>query len=247
MRLIGHQIVRLDAIDSTNNYAANLLNTPFGAEGTVIMAYDQFAGKGQRGSIWLSKPGENLTFSLILRPTFLTADDQYYLSKWAALAVAEALTHLTGIEVHIKWPNDLYCGVQKLGGMLIEATLQGNALNHAIVGVGININQMDFDASLSATSLSLLTGQRWDMEVVLEALLQSLNARYIWVLQRKWKEIDQGYLSRLLDWKGVRRFESRDGVFQAKVLGVNKNGLLQLEQAGGEIREYDLKEVKWLF
>ena len=105
---MGCQQIRLDSVDSTNNYTATLINgnTP---EGTVVIANEQTAGRGQRGNLWVSKPGENLTCTYLLRPKFLRISDQYILNKAIALAVNKAIQHFVPqYDVRIKWPNDIF-------------------------------------------------------------------------------------------------------------------------------------------
>src|SRR5690606_25093723 len=113
-------------------------------EGTVIMAVDQYAGKGQQGTVWQSEPGKNLTFSLLLTPFFLSPKHQFRLTVAVSVALVRALATLLGERVAIKWPNDLYVGDRKIGGMLIENILQGPRWKSAIIGIGLNVNQTVF-------------------------------------------------------------------------------------------------------
>src|SRR5690606_4492328 len=106
------------------------------AEGTVIMAVDQYAGKGQKGTSWQSEPGKNLTFSLLLTPAFLDPKNQFSLTVAMSLAVARWLESLLRAAVTIKWPNDIYVSDRKIGGILIENILKGNIWKSAIVGIG---------------------------------------------------------------------------------------------------------------
>ncbi len=152
-------------------------------EGLTIMADHQTAGRGQRGNVWQALPSQNLTFSVLLRPTFLAATDQFALSMAVALAVYDALVALLGpaAGVRLKWPNDLYIDGRKTGGILIENTLRGTFLSTSVVGIGLNVNQKAFDPALpNPTSLALELGQpQLDRAAILSTLLHHLEARYL--------------------------------------------------------------------
>jgi BirA family transcriptional regulator, biotin operon repressor / biotin---[acetyl-CoA-carboxylase] ligase len=181
---VGQQFHFLPLCASTNAevHAAVVKNGAI-PEGLTILADHQTAGRGQRGNVWQAPPGQNLTFSVLLRPTFLAATDQFALSIAVALAgydtLVELLGHQTG--VRLKWPNDLYIDGNKAGGILIENSLRGASLSSSIVGIGLNVNQTSFDPSLpNPTSLALAAGQPLlDRAAILSRLLHHLEARYL--------------------------------------------------------------------
>ena len=148
-------IMWLESVDSTNNEAARRIADLDNL--SVLSALSQTSGRGQRGNVWLSKPGENLTFSIVLkyrtskeqsekRPA-MKAEDQLAISELTAVSVTELLYEY-GIDAKIKWPNDIYVGDKKICGILIEHSVIGKFLSHSIIGVGININQDKFDSTL---------------------------------------------------------------------------------------------------
>src|SRR5581483_6581831 len=115
------------------------------AEGFIVRAVEQYAGKGQRGSSWLSAPGMNLTFSLLLEPKFLSLNNQFWLTKALALALAEFVASvLPNTLVSIKWPNDIYVNDCKIAGILVENILEKSTIKFCIAGIGINVNQDSF-------------------------------------------------------------------------------------------------------
>ena len=130
----------LPSCQSTNDEASALLVKDNAPEGLVVVTDNQMAGRGQRGNVWLAQPGQNLTFSLILKPSFLTATEQFWLNIAVSLGVYDALQPLIGVKLRVKWPNDMYAGSKKLGGMLIENTLHGYHIAASVVGIGLNIN-----------------------------------------------------------------------------------------------------------
>ena len=168
---------------STNDTATELVRKGNLVEGTVVITDDQTAGRGQRGTRWVTSPGENLTFSLVLRPAFLAASEQFLLSQAIALGVLRFVSDFAN-QAQIKWPNDLFVNQMKLGGILIENAWQGSRMSHAIVGIGLNINQVEFGSgpfvkaknpALRATSLRLETGKSFELTALLPDLLQALE------------------------------------------------------------------------
>ena len=133
---IGSKIIHLESVDSTNNYAANLVRQGNCDHGTVILADDQFLGKGQRGSEWIATKGDNLTTSIVLTPDNLSVEDQFYLTCLASLSVVDTLKEYH-IEASIKWPNDIYVEHKKIAGILIENSFQGNSIKSSIIGIGL--------------------------------------------------------------------------------------------------------------
>ena len=162
------KVVWLDTIDSTNavvlRRVAELDNM------SVIAAREQTAGRGQRGNTWTSAPGENLTFTVLLKGDF-TSEDLVRLNMAAAVAVRNFL-RAEGADAVIKWPNDIYVGKRKICGMLIENRLGPSGSTVSAVGIGINLNQTEFPPDLpNPTSLRLQTGLRYDPESALQAFL----------------------------------------------------------------------------
>ena len=196
-----------DTLESTNNYC-KLLDPNSVGEFTVICARRQTAGIGLQGNVWVSEPDKNLTFSLILKPAFLAAEDQYNLTMALALAVAETLEQQLSVpsspfsvlrspfsvlrspfsvpssplSVRIKWPNDIYVGDRKVCGILVTNQLSGGHIASSICGIGLNVNQMQFpDWVPNPTSLLLESpsGQNpFDLDAVLGAVLDNILRRY---------------------------------------------------------------------
>ena len=137
---MNQNIIILEEVDSTNTWLAD--NVAELAGGVAVMARDQSAGRGQRGTSWESAPGKNLTLSLLLKPEGVPAAKSFILSEAVAVAVAETVEAIVpDVNVSIKWPNDIYVGDLKLGGVLIENSLSASDIDHSIVGLGLNINQ----------------------------------------------------------------------------------------------------------
>lgn len=242
----GQNLITLVSVDSTNRYAKLLLsNSRPVADGTVILAEHQSAGRGQMSSSWLSETGKNLTFSIIVHPFHLSPDQQFKLNKVVALSVFDLFAEMN-LEVKIKWPNDIICPEGKLGGILIENIIQGNTLKHAIIGIGINLNQTEFpDAAGSAVSVRQLTGINYDLIEVLNLLLFHFGKRYLQLKRAEYGLIDTDYLKNLLGYNEICTYEI-DGMQVAGIIrGILETGELELDFQG-KIRLFWLKEIKFV-
>lgn len=257
---IGKVRIHLNKIDSTNNYAAQLLKSETPTEGIIVSTDHQFAGKGQRGNTWLTEAGENLTLSIVLYPKFLQAHRQFLLSQSIALGVRSFAADFLGTEVTVKWPNDIYYQDQKIAGILIESALMGKKMASAIVGIGVNINQSFFPTFVqNATSFRQITGQNYNLNVLIEELSKHIEVHYLQLKTGNFRAIQQNYLSHLYRFNTWHLFEdtSNGNVFKGKIVDVQEDGKLVLEERqtanGGRWtvndmrRVFDLKEVRFVF
>ncbi|MBO5875683.1 MAG: biotin--[acetyl-CoA-carboxylase] ligase [Alistipes sp.] len=237
-------IYRFDILGSTNDQARN----PLYKEGDIVIAERQTAGRGQRGHTWESAEGENLTFSLILEPKFLPVNEQFLLSEVLALGLVDTLAEY-GIEARIKWTNDIYVGDKKIVGMLIENSLGGGCLARTIAGIGLNVNQAEFDPSLpNPTSMSLIRGEKFDREAILARLHNNIMSLYE-VLRRGEKELLQSrYRSTMYRLGEKHPYALADGtIFEGIIRGVQPSGELQIEHSSdGSLHEYLFKQVEFV-
>ena len=244
---VGHNIVTLNEVDSTNTYIKQALSKsePL-AEGTVIMAVQQVAGRGQTNNSWLSEPGKNLTFSILLKPQFLDVNKQFELNKAMSLALNDVLRKYFGERAKIKWPNDSYIGNDKIAGMLIENLVQGSRLKHAIIGVGLNVNQSDFPASLkNVSSFKKILHINYDLQLILMEICAAVQARYLQLKAGKFNQLTADYLAKLYQINEWHSYNF-DGIVQpGKIYGISEQGYLQLETEHG-LREFGIKEIKFL-
>ena len=177
-----HDIIWLESVDSTNEEAKRHISDIDNL--SVLSALEQTAGRGQRGNTWTSTPGENLMFSIVLKDPKISARDQFVLNEIASLAVVDFLS-MHGISARIKWPNDIYVGLKKICGILIENSLQGSAISSSIIGIGLNINQRNFNVNLpNPTSMMLCRAEdgTFDIHRCLEEFMDiftSLHDRFL--------------------------------------------------------------------
>lgn len=243
---IGKEIIELDVVDSTNNYLSELQKSKSIGEGLVVMAYYQTAGRGQRGSKWISQPGENLTFSIALKPKFLGFNNHFILSKIVSLAICKYLKKITFLdEVKIKWPNDIYVGQNKIAGILIENQFKGDKIVGSIIGIGMNVNQTNF-GDLKATSLKLLTQKEHNLTIVLKEVLRYIESDYLKLRTNTTIAIEKEYLKNLLYYNEYYPYIIEGNKISGKITGVMPDGKLKMELQSGKIQLYDLKEVEFI-
>ena len=241
----GQQLVYLPQCDSTNNIAHDLLIKNKATEGCVVLTSAQTQGRGQRGNHWEATPGKNITLSVVLKPGFLAVQKQFALNIAISLAVADlAKAYLPAQHLKIKWPNDIYYGNKKLGGILIENTISRYTLQHSIVGIGLNINQLSFSHQ-QALSLAQITGTEYNLELVIEHLLTLLEVRYLELKSGKQDVQKFEYLQNLYRYQEKHPFQLGDKVVMGNILGVEESGKLGL-QIGEEIHYFDFKEISYI-
>lgn len=246
-QIFGRQLIEFDEVDSTNKYAQDLLKNQKVLEGAVFTAKFQTQGRGQMGTSWYSEPGENLLLSIVLTPTALPLEMQFYLSKSIALGIVLFLQELNIKNARIKWPNDIYIGDRKVCGILIENNLRGHRLESCVVGIGLNVNQLDFGVyDDSAISLRLLLGNKLEISTLLNRLLSHLENWYIKLKEGNYQLIDEAYHQHLLFYQKWTRFEVKEKRILRKITQVNSLGNLCLDNKDGETEVYGMKELKFI-
>ena len=239
------QYVKLLQVDSTNNYLLQRAHEM--PDQTVVYTPCQTAGRGQKGNRWLAEPGMNATFSNLFKPDHIPAREQFCISEAAALAVAQVLGELSGEPITVKWPNDIYHRNRKICGMLIENSLQGRQVEHSVIGIGININQREFDPyAPNPTSLALVTGHDHDVEHVMRLVCERMEQLLARVEHEGTQILHRDYLSVLYRFDGQEyTFLLPDGTeFAATIVDVAPDGMLALRHAAdGAIHHYAFKQV----
>jgi BirA family biotin operon repressor/biotin-[acetyl-CoA-carboxylase] ligase len=242
----GRQVVSLPECASTNTEAQDLIHRNRATDGCVVITDKQTAGRGQRGNRWEAAPGENLTLSVVWRPTFLPAPDQFLLSQAVALAVHDWAVVLLGPDpaLRVKWPNDMFFGDRKLGGILIENTLSGTMIQHSIIGIGMNINQREFQVP-TATSFAALTGRAYPLAPLASRLLEHLERRYLQLRAGRLAAIRHNYRQVLYRYQQPHLYEVDGRQITGEIIDVDEAGRLALS-VGGQIRHFDLKDIRYI-
>lgn len=245
MEKIDWHVIALESTLSTNSYLDALDTAGPRREGTVVVAREQLAGRGQRGNSWEAAPGENLTYSYLLRPHMIAPHEQFVLSQAVSLAVTDVLSRYAG-GFTVKWPNDIYHNDNKIAGILIEHNLAGGAIVRTIVGIGLNVNQQSFVSDApNPVSLCHVTGRYHPLDALLHELLDATACRYDMCRNRR-DVLHADYMDNLYRRDGVYPYRDSNGVFRARIEAVLPGGTLVLVDTAGKRREYAFKEVSFI-
>lgn len=242
MLKFGKQVFKLESVDSTNNFAANLINEGLADNGAVVMADFQTNGRGQRSNSWESDAGMNLTASFIYFPANLTLSEVIHVNWWVSLSIINFLNTL-GVKAKIKWPNDIYVDDFKLGGVLIETINQSNTVKSVIIGVGINLNQTVFNRQ-NATSIKKLRGTFTKTEDVLWMLCDSLT-RYENELGDH-NLLKESYENNLYRLREKSPFQLGNQRVEGEIIGVSSQGQLKIRIAD-EVQLVEHGQITWIF
>jgi BirA family biotin operon repressor/biotin-[acetyl-CoA-carboxylase] ligase len=241
------KLIKLDAIDSTNDFLKGLASKQFVENFTVVSAEIQTKGKGQMGSVWVAEKGKNLTMSVLIKDVLIDLNQIYTLNIAVALAVVRALQSFKIPELAIKWPNDIMSYNYKIGGILIENSIKIDGSVTSIVGIGININQTNFENLPKGSSLAVIAKQEFDKQAVLVAILKELKDAMI-VLKTNPDSLWREYLNLLFKKNVPVPFELPDGDrFMGIIQGVSDQGKLQILLENDAVVQYNIKEIQMLY
>ncbi|MEO6548517.1 MAG: biotin--[acetyl-CoA-carboxylase] ligase [Ferruginibacter sp.] len=246
MHPAGPSFVILKQVDSTNNYAMGKVHAGMAKHGDGWYTANQTQGKGQRGKAWLTGKGCNIALSVVLNPKQLNIIHPFQLSVSIALAFFDFFNGYAGSDTRIKWPNDIYWRDRKAGGVLIENKFSGKDWNWSIVGIGVNINQQDFDKELAnkAVSLIQITGNSFDTDLLATELHQSVLRRSAELLTKPYELMVEEYNCHLYKRSEVVRLKKNNIVFETQIKGVSPQG--QLLTIDSMEKSFDFGEVEWV-
>lgn len=267
---IGLPFIELQSVDSTNNYARQLIHDGLAQHGNTVFAHEQLAGKGQRGKIWRSETSSNIILSIVIKPDQLRLMQQFQLSACVAVSVQEFFSKYAGDDSKIKWPNDLYWQDRKAGGVLIESVVRSPSSTAglpqskqesgigewlwSIIGIGININQTAFPSYLvNPVSLKQITGKEFDIITLAKELCGILD-KYFMVLQKGgFEKIYSLYISQLYKKNAPVKLKKDNRVFEATIVSVSPVGkLIVRSDTYRDIEEdpidigFDFGEIEWV-
>jgi BirA family biotin operon repressor/biotin-[acetyl-CoA-carboxylase] ligase len=241
------KLIKLDAIDSTNEFLKGLSNKQEVQNFTVVTAETQLKGKGQMGAKWDSESGKNLIMSVLVSDFLFDIEDVFNLNVVVSLAVIKVLEAYGIPELSIKWPNDIMSANKKIGGILIENSIKGDGTITSVVGLGLNINQIQFENLPRASSLAVICNSNFDKDEILFQIVTKLeemipfyseNATSIW----------ENYSKKLFKIGVPTAFSDENNQnFMGIITGVSSIGKLQIQLEDDSICEYNLKEVQMLY
>lgn len=243
----GRHCTFLKEVDSTNTFLSSKLRQEVLPEGAVVRAFAQNAGRGQAGTIWESASGKNLLLSYLFYPRFITPKHVFDLNKAFALGVYDFISASLISDVAIKWPNDIYWKKKKVAGMLVENSMNNSVLNYSILGIGININQEIFSDKLpNPVSFRQVTGKEYDLDEIFYSLSSFIESRYLQLKSNDLKKIEEDYHSALFLSGQWAEYEAENQKFMGMIRRVDDNGKIVLELKDGQVREFELKEIRFV-
>lgn len=241
------RIIKVNAINSTNEFVRELYRKNPGFEPFCVVAKEQAKGRGQRGAGWMSKAGDNLTFSVLYPGIELEIKQQFLLSACVSLAILEVLKKLDIPAISVKWPNDIMSARYKIGGILIENVLKGNQIAASVIGIGLNVNQVAFPNHPQAGSLKLATGNHFNLEELLIKITNKLEER-IKEITSEGDSVLKQYENKMFRRDIVSTFQYPNGDYLSGIIrGVTNSGRLKIEVEDEVFKTFDLKEVKLMF
>jgi BirA family biotin operon repressor/biotin-[acetyl-CoA-carboxylase] ligase len=236
-----NQLIELESVDSSNNYAMGLIHEGMASDGLICLARHQWAGKGQRGKTWLSEPGQNLTMSLVIIPSSLQISHQFLFSAAVALGILDQVRLFEVKNWTIKWPNDIFWNDRKAAGILIESIIQGNDWPWAVVGIGMNLNQESFPEEIpNAISLKQITATQYDPVELARSLLSTIKNR-ITILENDPDRIIHDYNQSLYKRNQSVALRKGNELLIATISAVDTDGILHTDN--GSFHSGDIQFV----
>lgn len=238
----NQNIIVLEKVESTNNYAMGLIQKAAISSGTGVLAREQTAGKGRRGKSWLSIPGQNILLSIANEMTWQPISDQFHLSAAVALACRDFIAEKVTKEVFIKWPNDLFITDSKAAGILIENVIKGTLWQWSVIGIGVNVNQDSFDEiDADVTSLKNESGKRYDVLRLAGELHRMVLKRIDDLKAGRVTHIMEEYNAHLYGRDKLVKLKKESIVFETTIHSVSSAGQLITKDALE--RRFDFDEV----
>lgn len=235
----------LDMVDSTNNYAMGLTRSGLWRHGNACIAMEQSEGKGTRGKKWESEKGVNVMMSIMVETSFMRVQDQFYLSAVTALACLDIFSKYSSELTKIKWPNDIYYGDRKAGGILIENVIMGPIWQNSIIGIGLNINQESFtNFSARAVSLKQITGRQFDIVEIATEIYNAFIDRFELLKSFAFDDIIQEYNLHLFRKGEKIKLKTASEILETIIMGVSKDGYLYTTDVID--RKFSFGEIEWV-
>lgn len=242
------RIIKLSAIDSTNSYLRNMSAKEELDDFTIVTAQNQTQGRGQMGSVWASQSSKNLMFSVFKEVYQFNLEHPFYISIATSLAVIKSLKGFSIPKLYIKWPNDILSEDKKICGILIENVIKQNQFMASIIGVGLNVNQIEFDDLPRASSLKLISGKVYNLDELLNTIITNLKQYLVLLKNGDMAILKAEYELYLFRKNKPSTFKDAEGfVFSGYIKGISDSGNLQVLLEDEIIKEFELKELSLLY
>ena len=242
------KILHFDEINSTNVYLYDKMAENADIADTVVVAAHQTAGRGMDKNRWESEAQKNLLFSIALNVNYLEAENQFKISQAVSVAIVDTLSQfIDNQRLFIKWPNDIYFGDKKLAGILVQNTIEGRMMGVTIIGIGLNVNQIEFPKDLpNPISLKMISGKDYDLENLLNLLVTNIKASLESLrFEEKQHEINQKYILKSYRFGIWSEYFYQNQVKILKINGFDKYGRLLLCDKEGAGIVCDVKELQF--
>ncbi len=240
-------IIKLNAIGSTNDWLKNELQSGNCHDGDVVWTMNQTKGRGQHSNVWSSDSQKNITFSVFKRFSGLNSYDSFLINCAVTLAIIETLEKFKIPNLKIKWPNDILSANNKIGGVLIENIIKGKKLNASIAGIGINVNQKSFIDLPSAGSMFLKTNKKYDLKKVFEELLDTLNIFFDLLKKPNKVQLLSSFEKSIYKKGEWCQFKTNGSNFLGRIIGVSDHGLLTIEKKSKKVMQYSNGGVEMIY
>ena len=240
------KLIKLDAIDSTNIYVKELIAKGDIKNFTAVISKYQTNGRGRNNSIWQDEPSKNLNFSLYKEFNSFKIENKFLLNIISSISVFKLLKKYNLKNLSVKWPNDIMTGNKKISGILIENNIRGKLINYSVIGIGINVNQLNFKNLPKATSLHIETGVTNSPELMAEELQQILKLNFELMLENP-DELLNDYNKFLFEKDKTANFLINGKIFLGKLTKVNKLGEILIRNNDGVIEKFNVDEIKLVY
>jgi BirA family biotin operon repressor/biotin-[acetyl-CoA-carboxylase] ligase len=241
------KLIKLDAIDSTNDFLKGLSATEELENYTVVTAENQTKGRGQMGAVWNSEKSKNLIMSVFIKDLLVGVEDIYKLNIATALALIQVLKTFEIQNLSIKWPNDIMSDNLKIAGILIENSFKSNGTISSVIGIGLNVNQTNFENLPKASSMAVIANSSFDKEELVVLIVERLKINLELVNSNPdylWKEYTEVLFKRGVPMPFKKEIEN---AFMGIIQGVSTAGKLIVLLEDESIVEYGLKEIQMLY
>ena len=237
-------IIKLSAIDSTNDYLKNLLLKNTLENYTIVTAEFQHKGKGQMGGEWKSEPSKNLMCSIYLNNSTIKLSNQFSINMVVCLAIKKSLNKFNIPQLSVKWPNDIMSGSLKLCGVLIENIVKNKSIQNIIIGIGLNVNQTEFNNLPNASSIKQISGKHYNTDEILIEIVKDVKFYFNFLNKKKPIELQKLYEANLYRLNKVSMFKLADSnLVSGYIRGIKEDGRLKITMENDLEKDFGIKEI----
>jgi len=241
-------IIKLSAIDSTNDFLKDLSRNQSVDNFTAVVAQKQTNGKGQMGATWQSEEGKNLIMSILIKDVLQNSDEIFHLNVAVALSILQVLEDFNIPKLSVKWPNDIMSDHKKICGILIENSFKLDTKIESVVGIGLNVNQRKFDDLPKASSMAVVAENEFDLDLILNKIIFQIKKNCSWILSNQSDKLWQEYHKHLFKINVPMAFEDANhNKFMGIIKGVSTDGRIQVLLEDNSVKNFGIREFQILF